>query len=198
MKNYKIIALFGKSGAGKDTILKELCQPEFLEKYNLKPIISCTTRKPRDYEIHGKDYYFLTGEEFKNEILSGNMLEATEFIEQFYGTRASDLDEDKINIGVFNIDGILNLRTVNEIEVIPVFIDCDAKERLIRCLNREEHPNVNEVIRRYQADEKDFSEIPFAYIAYDNSNDNYNYPGAWAKELEEELLNKVWAVLYCG
>ena len=61
---YKILALFGKSGAGKDTIQKWLTT-----NYNMNGIISCTTRPPRDYERDGIHYHFLSNEEFaqKNE-----------------------------------------------------------------------------------------------------------------------------------
>lgn len=54
---YKIIALIGKAGSGKDTILKEILKQEPI-KYN--EIISCTTRPKREGEIDGVNYYFLT------------------------------------------------------------------------------------------------------------------------------------------
>lgn len=77
MKKFKIIALYGKSGSGKDTIQKWVVShmPE------IHGIISCTTRPKRDYEIEGKDYYFLTNEQFAEKVLDGSMLEATEFRE---------------------------------------------------------------------------------------------------------------------
>ena len=53
-QKYKIIALFGKSSAGKDTIQKWLVQ----HMDNAHEIISCTTRPPRDYENDGIDYHF--------------------------------------------------------------------------------------------------------------------------------------------
>ena len=56
---YKVLALFGKSGAGKDTIQKWLTT-----NYNMNGIISCTTRPKRDYEKDGVDYHFLSNEEF--------------------------------------------------------------------------------------------------------------------------------------
>ena len=59
-----VIALFGKSGAGKDTIQKELL------KYmnNSKGIISNTTRPPREYERNGIDYHFLSVSNFIKKI----------------------------------------------------------------------------------------------------------------------------------
>ena len=101
MNKYKLIALFGESGAGKDTIQKWMVSK--LE--GTKGIVSYTTRPKRDYEVEGKDYHFLTNEEFAIKVLDGTMLEATSFNDWFYGTSIDELDKDKINIGVFNIHG---------------------------------------------------------------------------------------------
>ena len=82
MDKYKVIALFGKSGAGKDTIQKWIVS----NIPDINGIISCTTRPKRDYEEEGKDYFFLTNEDFAEKVLDGSMLEATEFRDWFYGT----------------------------------------------------------------------------------------------------------------
>lgn len=70
----KVIALFGPSGSGKDTIAKILAKQN-----NVHEIVSCTTRPMRDYEQDGVDYYFLSNEEFGKKVLNGTMLEATTF-----------------------------------------------------------------------------------------------------------------------
>ena len=57
---YTIIAIMGKAGAGKDTLLKTLLHTAPFDTAN--PIISCTTRPIRDYEQDGVDYHFLTTE----------------------------------------------------------------------------------------------------------------------------------------
>lgn len=75
MKRIKVIALFGKSGAGKDTIQKELLK--YID--NSQGIVSNTTRAPRDYEKDGIDYHFISVEDFTKKVLNGEMLEATEF-----------------------------------------------------------------------------------------------------------------------
>ena len=58
-KKYKIIALFGKSSAGKDYLQKWI-----VNNFNVNKMVSCTTRPPRDYEKEGVDYFFLTNEKF--------------------------------------------------------------------------------------------------------------------------------------
>lgn len=75
MKRIKVIALFGKSGVGKDTIQKELLK--YID--NSQGIVSNTTRPKRDYEKDGVDYHFLSVEDFAKKVLNGEMLEATSF-----------------------------------------------------------------------------------------------------------------------
>jgi guanylate kinase len=163
---YKVLALFGKSGAGKDTIQKWLTT-----NYNMNGIISCTTRPPRDYERDGIHYHFLSNEEFAQKVLNMSMLEATVFNDWCYGTPIESLKEDKINVGVFNIQGIECLLQDNKLDILPIFIDCSDKTRLLRNIKREKVPNCLEICRRFITDEKDFSDINFDYITFDNNND---------------------------
>ena len=163
---YKVLALFGKSGAGKDTIQKWLTT-----NYNMNGIISCTTRPPRDYERDGIHYHFLSNEEFAQKVLNMSMLEATIFNDWCYGTPIESLKEDKINVGVFNIQGIECLLQDNRLDILPIFIDCSDKTRLLRNIKREKVPNCLEICRRFITDEKDFSDINFDYITFDNNDD---------------------------
>lgn len=168
---YKIIALFGKSGAGKDTIQQWMVS----NLPNMKGIVSCTTRPKRAYEEEGKDYYFINHTDFANKILDGSMLEATEFNHWFYGTAIDELDINKINVGVFNICGIQCLLQDPRLKVLPIYIDCYDKIRMLRALNREDDPDCYEICRRYIADEKDFNKIDFDYITFLNIDNNPSY-----------------------
>lgn len=167
MKNkYKVLALFGKSGSGKDAIQKWLTT-----NYNMNGIISCTTRPPRDYERDGIHYHFLSNEEFAQKVLNMSMLEATVFNDWCYGTPIESLKEDRINVGVFNIQGIECLLQDNRLDILPIFIDCSDKKRLLRNIKREKVPNCLEICRRFITDEKDFSDINFDYITFNNNDD---------------------------
>lgn len=162
---YTIIALMGKAGSGKDTIMKALLkQPAF---QNAVPIISCTTRPKREYEKDGIDYHFLTKEQFTDKILSGDMLEATVFNDWCYGTSIDNLSNDKINIGVFNPEGAGLLRDRDNIKLILIYIEARDKDRLLRQLNRENDPDIHEILRRYSADEMDFAEEEIEYLEPD-------------------------------
>lgn len=163
----KIVALMGESGSGKDTILHRI-----MEKYPsyFNEIISCTTRPPRQGEREGVNYHFLSVEDFIRKILNGDMLEATEFNNWHYGTDSQSLTIDKINIGVFNPEGVRCLQEDENIELYVFYVRAAGKQRLLRQLNREENPDVDEIIRRYKADAEDFSFLnDIKYITLQNN-----------------------------
>lgn len=154
----KLVALIGKAGSGKSTILNKV-----IEKYpgKFNKIISCTNRPPRENERDKIDYYFLTTTQFIKKENSGKMLETASFNNWNYGTELSSLSKDKINIGVFNPTGIYNIlkRKDIDLDLDVYYIQASDKDRLLRQLTREENPNVEEIVRRYQADNEDFSNI---------------------------------------
>lgn len=168
MQKIKVIALFGKSGAGKDTIQKWIMK-HYPHRFN--SIVSCTTRPPRDGEVDGKDYFFLTNEQFAEKILDLSMLEATEFRGWYYGTSVDQLDTNKINIGVFNIAGIEALLEDKRLDIFPVLVDASDKTRLLRALKREENPDCAEICRRFKTDSDDFAQMDFMpYFVWNNDS----------------------------
>ena len=164
MSKYKIIALMGQAGAGKDTILRRLIElePDFHE------VVSCTTRPMREGEVDGVNYHFLTGEQFADRVLMGEMLECCEFNEWFYGTGYESLRSDCINVGVFNPTGVESLLAHKDVDVQVFYVTASDKTRMLRQLNREENPDVHEIVRRFKADWMDFSDLDFDYIEIDN------------------------------
>lgn len=166
---YKVIALIGKAGSGKDTILHELMKHT---EFNFNEIISCTTRSPREGEKDGINYYFLKDSEFKDKIIHNQMLEYTNFNNWFYGTSIDSLDIEKINIGVFNPAGIYSLLKCPNIDLQVYFIAASDKKRIMRQLEREKNPDVREIIRRYDADEKDFAVLNFPCLMINNNSNN--------------------------
>lgn len=169
MNKIKVIALFGKSAAGKDSILNwmESQYPQF------NKIVSCTTRPKRDYEEDKKDYYFLTDVEFGERVVNGEMLEATSFNGWFYGTSLEALKEDTINIGVFNIAGINCLASDPRIDLFPVYVWANDKTRLLRSLNREADPDCTEICRRFFTDKDDFQEENIEFEFFFLSNETH-------------------------
>lgn len=185
---YKLIMLIGKAGSGKDTILREVVK----QSPYVHEIVSCTTRPPREGEVDGINYHFLTGEQFGKKVLQNEMLEATCFNDWFYGTSIDSLDEDMVNIGVFNPAGVESILAYNNIDTIVIYVDANDKERLIRQLNREKDPDVNEVIRRFKADGLDFDDLDFDYVRLENNTKedlrvNTSAVMAFVQELKDEL-----------
>lgn len=165
---FKVIALMGKAGSGKDAILHELIRslPDANE------MISCTTRPIREGEVHGVNYFYMTPEEFGARVLNGEMIECTEFNSWFYGTSYETLRSNCLNIGVFNPTGVDSLMAYPDIELQVFYITASDKIRLLRQLNREGNPDVHEIIRRFKADEIDFedlSDIPYIEISNEGS-----------------------------
>ena len=142
--NLYIIA--GCSGVGKGTLLKL-----FLEKNpQLKLSVSCTTRKPREGEVHGKNYFFISIDEFKKAIDNNEFLEWAQFSGNYYGTQKEYVQE-KLDKG---IDVILEIevqgaKQVKEKmpEAISIFIMPPAIEALEERL-RGRHTESEEAIQR--------------------------------------------------
>lgn len=166
---YQVVALIGKAGAGKDTIQSFTCaaHPDIFNS-----IVSYTTRPAREGEEDGINYYFLSIEDFTRKVLNGEMLEATEFRNWFYGTSIDALVPDKINLGVFNPAGIMALLESSEINLTIIYVHASDKERLMRYLKREEHPDCAEMCRRFFTDEEDFSDLEFDYYLLDNCDNS--------------------------
>ena len=156
MNKYKVIAICGKSASGKDTYLQKVL--EYLGD-KVHEIVSHTTRPPREGEIDGKNYYFVSDYIFTLKEMKNEMLEVAGYREWRYGTAIDSLSKDKINIGVFNRKGIDSLANREDIDLFVVLVIADGKTRLLRSLHRENSPDVDEIVRRYQADEKEWKDF---------------------------------------
>lgn len=90
MKQQGILAVVsGFSGAGKGTLMKAL-----LEKYdNYALSISATTRKPREGEVHGREYFFMSVDEFEDLIAKDQFIEHAKYVSNYYGTPRSYVEE---------------------------------------------------------------------------------------------------------
>ncbi len=112
----KLIIVSGPSGSGKSTVTKIV-----KDKLNIPLSISATTRNPRDGEIDGKDYFFLSKEEFKNKIDNDEFYEYAEVHGNYYGTLKKTIEE--------NLDKGLNV--ILEIDVQGALIAKEKKKDAI-------------------------------------------------------------------
>lgn len=116
------VVLSGPSGCGKGTIVREL-----LRKYNdvLALSVSATTRVPRVGEVDGREYYFVSKEEFEHRIAAGEILEYTTYCGNYYGTPKKELTE-RTESGIhvileIEVEGSMNIRRRYP-EAIHVFV----------------------------------------------------------------------------
>ena len=127
----KVIIVSAPSGAGKTSIVRHLLE----QVPDLKFSISATTRPKRDYEIDGKDYYFLTPEQFKERLANDEFLEWQEvYTDQFYGSLKSEVERIWSNgqAVIFDVDvlGGLNIKKFYGDEALSVFIEPPTMEEL--------------------------------------------------------------------
>ena len=163
---YKILAICGEAGTGKDTLFQHSL--ERLPQDMVHEIISCTTRPIREGEAEGINYYYLTPEQFTHKVLNNEMLEATCFNNWFYGTSYDSLRLNKLNIGVFNPDGVRALLDNPNVKLKVIRVICPDKISLLRQINREENQVVDAVLWRYKADKEDFFDLEFNYTEIPN------------------------------
>ena len=122
MKKGLLIVYSGPSGVGKSTILHEVLKDETL---NLEFSVSMTTRLPREGELDGKDYFFVSKETFKKAIEDDKFLEHARYVENYYGT-PKDYVEQERNKGknvILEIDVQGGLQVIEKCsECISIFI----------------------------------------------------------------------------
>ena len=129
-----LLILSSPSGAGKTTLTKKIQQ-----KYqNFKLSISHTTRKPRDNEIEGIDYYFVTKNEFGNLINTESFYEYAKIFENFYGTSKKNVDEViKKNDILFDIDwqGTKQLSKFKNLKLVKIYLITENKKEIKKKIN---------------------------------------------------------------
>ena len=150
-----LIILSGPSGVGKGTVRQALLARGDLSFYYS---ISMTTRKPRPGEANGRDYLFVTPEEFQKKIDDGALLEWAEFVGNRYGT-PSDIIEEKRKNG---IDVLLEIETNGARQVlskcpdaISVFIvppSMEALEARIRGRSTEDEETIQRRLAKARAE----------------------------------------------
>lgn len=147
IRNGLLIILSGPSGSGKDTILYELAKRES----NIKVSISMTTRKPRDWEIDGKNYYFVEESYFKRKLESDQILEYAQYGANFYGTPKMPVDiwlsEGKTVILKIEVQGAEKIRALYP-DAVSIFLMPPSLKILEERLRKRETEDDDEISRR--------------------------------------------------
>ena len=152
-----MIIFSSPSGAGKTTLVKKISKNK-----NFSVSVSHTTRTPRQNEINGKDYYFISKNNFKKLIKKGEFLEHAKVFNNYYGS-SKDLVIKKLEQGkniVFDIDwqGTRQIRNKNlKYKLLTIFILPPSKKELIDRLVKREKKNMKTVKKRMKEFKKDLS-----------------------------------------
>jgi len=131
-----IYIITGPSGVGKNTIIEAMSTD--LDFYFS---VSHTTRPQRETEVDGKDYHFVTEEEFKSLVDENLMIEYEQYGGFFYGTSKKEiLKESNIILLDLEVNGATKLLSEND-DFIGIFIDIDDNELVKRLKNRGHDEN---------------------------------------------------------
>ena len=136
-KRGMLIVLSGPSGVGKGTVRKAIFdQPGNDFQYS----ISMTTRKPRPGEVNGKDYFFVSREEFEQKIQAGEMLEYAKYVDNYYGTPLKwindTLDAGKDVFLEIEVNGAMQVRSKSPNGVFIFLTPPDLMELKQRLIHR--------------------------------------------------------------
>ena len=134
--NGKCIIVSAPSGAGKTTIVKHLLAQDL----GLEFSVSATSRPRRNGEVDGKDYFFLSIDEFKGRIRAGEFVEYEEvYPGRFYGTLRSELERiwGAGHHAIFDLDviGGLDLKELYQTRALALFVRPPSLEHLEQRLN---------------------------------------------------------------
>jgi guanylate kinase len=167
----KLIIFSAPSGSGKTTIVKHLLSKNFKLEFS----VSATSRPPRKNEIHGKDYYFLSADQFRQKISNNEFLEWEEvYKDRYYGTLKSEVEritKAGKNV-VFDVDvvGGCNIKKTYSDQALSIFV---------------QPPSVAELEKRLKARSTDSDEVIATRIA------KAEYEMTFASQFDVVIVNDV-------
>jgi guanylate kinase len=186
----KLIIFSAPSGSGKTTIVRHLLS---IEKLNLAFSISATSRAPRGEEQHGKEYYFLSADEFKNRIQRDEFMEWEEvYAGCYYGTLKSEVERlwaEGKNV-VFDIDvaGGLRLKKQYPDHTLAVFVQPPSLSALEeRLRNRKTETDEKIQMRLNKAEQEMATAHQFDVII---KNDDLQQALQEAENVVTEFINR--------
>ena len=167
-KNGMMVILSAPSGAGKDTVFKEISRT----RSDVCESISATTREPRAGETDGVNYYFLTQSEFEKKIENNEFLEYASYNNCYYGTPASTVlklvEEGKICFWIIERKGAQKIMKSYP-EAVSIFLMPPDMETLEKRLKKRNTDSEEAIISRLKiAEEEIKSASEFDYIVINN------------------------------
>ena len=186
MEKGKLLVFSAPSGSGKTTIVKYLLAQDDL---NLEFSISAATREPRGEEVDGKEYYFMSIEDFKKHIKADDFIEWEEvYRDNFYGTLKSEVERiwAKGKNVIFDIDvaGGLRIKSKFPTETLAVFVKPPSVDELKRRLKERSTESDDKINMRIAKAHVELATAP----QFDTIIKNYDL--AVAKEEAYQLVKE--------
>lgn len=191
----KIFCVMGKSATGKDTIYQKLLHENSLQ---LQRIVPYTTRPIREGEIEGREYHFCEEKDVERLEEEGLIVELRAYdtvygIWKYFTVNDGNIQLDKENyILIGTLESYIEIREYfGKDKVIPIYIEVEDGERLLRAISREKEqgvPKYEEMCRRFLADAKDFCEENLKKAGIERKFINYNL-----KHTLEEVEEYIWS-----
>ncbi len=167
-----LVLLSGVSGAGKDTIKKELIK----RMENVVSLPSYTSRKMREGDVAGETYNFVTTEEFENMIKNNELYEYNVHHEHYYGTSRKLMNEKiasgKIIVKDIDVNGVENLINIlkQDTKVVTIFLRVPKEILVKRLENRIDKPDLKEITLRLNRFDYEESRIGMYDYVIKNNN----------------------------
>lgn len=158
-----MIVLAGASASGKTEVAKELAK-----KYGITKVITTTTRKMRNGETNGKDYFFVSKERFEEMVQEGRFVEHTVFNENMYGSTKDQISPNKCV--VIDPAGLRAYIGLNDPGIVTFFLDSLEETRYKRMLLRGDKEE--DAIRRIEHDRHAFKPTNIADVDYHIDSEN--------------------------
>ena len=138
--NGMLVVVSAPSGCGKDTVFKEIRK----KRNDIVESVSATTRKPREGEVEGVNYFFLSEDEFKDLIENNGLLEYAVYNNCYYGTPIKGVNDaisnGKICVLIIDVQGAENVKKLypDSVSIFLVPPSCETLEQRLRAINSEE------------------------------------------------------------
>ncbi len=171
MATGKLIVFSAPSGSGKTTIVKHLLQQEQL---NLEFSVSATSRDKRGDEVHEKDYYFLSLDDFKSNIKNDAFLEWEEvYRDNFYGTLKSEVERiwKKGKHVIFDIDvsGGLRIKRKFPEQTLAIFVKPPSIDELKIRLKKRKTETAEKISMRVAKASAELATAPLFDVVLENN-----------------------------
>tara|TARA_B100000886_G_scaffold167179_1_gene114263 strand:- start:50 stop:649 length:600 start_codon:yes stop_codon:yes gene_type:complete len=172
-KNNLLIIISSPSGAGKTSVCKKIINND----NKIKLSVSHTTRAPRDNEINGIDYFFISSDRFNSKISDKSFLEFANVFGNYYGTSKKNVEEKLLEDFdvLFDIDwqGAAQILNTNLAKIVTIFLVAPSKEVVLARLKKrsketgDDYDSIKKRMLEYENEMKHANDYDYVVI-----NDN--------------------------